>query len=79
MPKAMLISTQNVDRVSEIAQWNLEHDTSLDGYWYVEDVQFLHGYVEAAIITPQTFDATFKIPDSRAVDPEMELISVDYK
>lgn len=79
MPKGMLISTTNVKKVSEIAKWDLEHDISLDGYWYVEDVQFPHGYVEAAIVTPQTFDATFKIPAEVPCDPEKELIKLEYK
>ena len=79
MPKAMLISTENLPLVSWIAKWNLMEDEGLDGYWYVEKVQFPHGYVDQAIVTPQTFDATFKIPDSHAVDPEKGLISVDYK
>jgi hypothetical protein len=79
MPKAMLISTTNVDQVSEIAKWNLEHDTSLDGYWYVEDAQLPYGYVDAALITPQMFDTMFKIPHEVPCDPEKELISVDYK
>jgi hypothetical protein len=78
MPKAMLITTENIQAVSETAKWNLQNDESLDGYWYVEDVQFPHGYVDQAIVTPQTFDATFKIPDAPG-NPEKELIPVDYK
>jgi hypothetical protein len=79
MPKAMLITSTNIQTVSEISKWNLQDDTSLTGYWYVEDVQFPHGYVDQAIVTPQTFDATFKIPGPTAGDPEMTLIPVDYK
>ncbi len=78
MPKAMLITAKNIVEVSRIAKRDLEYDVSLDGYWYVEDVQFPHGYVEAAIVTPQTFDATFKITDAPG-DPTKELIPVDYK
>ena len=79
MPKAMLISTQNLSLVEEISKWSLQEDKSLDGYWYVEDVQFPHGYADQAIVTPQTFDATFKFPDSHVVDPEKGLVSVGYK
>jgi len=79
MPKAMLITASNILKVSTIADWDLGHDASLTGHWYVQDVQFPHGYVDQAIVTPQTFDATFKIPDSFVGDPEQNLILVDYK
>ena len=76
MPKAMLITNTNLAKVSEVSKWDLHDDESLSGMYYVEDVQFPHGYVDQAIVTRETFDSTFK---SDVLVTGALLISVDYK
>lgn len=63
MPKAMRITESNLPQVREISGWELpDDDVSLFGMYFVEDVQFPHGYVDQAIVTQTTFEATFDSP-----------------
>lgn len=74
MPKAIYITEDNLSLVSGLSGW--EKDPQVIGYYYVQDVQFPHGYVKEAIITRETFEATFKLTTSVGQD---RMYEVDYK
>jgi hypothetical protein len=71
MPKAIFITPSNLPLVSELSGW--PGDPEVIGYFYVEDVQFPHGYVDKAIITAATYHATFN-----RMCGDTELVPVDY-
>jgi hypothetical protein len=76
MPKALRITQSNLTLMNDLSEW--PEDPSLFGFYYVQDVQFPHGYAAQAIVTKATFDATFKIKPGDELAIETALIDVDY-